>query len=68
VCHPAKDGPNCADCLVNYCCGDATCEGAESPDNCMLDCAECVPTRKTCNCDGKCGKVESHETCPWDCP
>ena len=68
VCHPAKDGPNCADCLVNYCCGDGTCEGAESPENCMLDCAECVPTKKTCNCDGKCGKVESHETCPWDCP
>jgi hypothetical protein len=68
TCNPAKDGPNCADCLINYCCGDGVCEGEESPDNCLLDCAECVPTRKTCNCDGTCGKFEDHTTCPWDCP
>ncbi len=69
VCHPKQDGPNCADCLANYCCGDGVCEGAESPDNCMLDCAECVATRKTCNCDGTCNsQVEDYDTCPWDCP
>lgn len=67
-CHPTKDGPNCADCLVNYCCGDGVCEGEESLDNCALDCTACIRSKRTCDCDGICGKFEDHTTCPWDCP
>ena len=68
-CHPVKDGPTCADCLVNYCCGDGVCEGEESIDNCAVDCTSaCIPAKKVCNCDGTCGKFEDSTTCPWDCP
>ena len=69
-CHPIKDGPYCIDCLPNYCCGDGVCEGLEDTDNCAVDCASpaCVPVKKVCNCDGECGKFETNETCPSDCP
>jgi hypothetical protein len=69
-CHPVKDGPNCADCLPNYCCGDGVCEGEETTGNCAVDCSAsaCVPVKKTCDCDGECDKFESSEICPWDCP
>jgi hypothetical protein len=69
-CHPVKESPDCADCNPGYCCGDGVCEGGESADNCAVDCSSsaCVPEKKVCDCDGECGKFESNETCPWDCP
>ena len=28
----------------------------------------CILNGGLCNCNGKCGGLETHETCPWDCP
>lgn len=120
-CHPNKEGPECQDCAPSHCCGDGTCEGLETVDNCAIDCAclsdaecddgnpctidvcdpltggcsstwaacglddgccapdctsetdpdcssQCIPNKQWCNCDGRCGKHESNDTCPWDCP
>lgn len=38
VCHPVKEGPECADCAPSWCCGDGVCEGDETVDTCPLDC------------------------------
>jgi hypothetical protein len=42
-CNPSKDGPDCADCVSSYCCGDGTCEGDEDSDNCGIDCMSTTP-------------------------
>jgi len=48
--------------IEDGCCGpDCT---AGNDDDCT---SACVPA-SDCNCNGKCGKKESHESCPFDCP
>jgi hypothetical protein len=57
-CHPVKEGPDCADCASNYCCGNGDCEVGESPCNCTIDCGEPDETETACSdqvdndCDG----------------
>ena len=68
TCNPAKEDETCADCVLNYCCGNGVCEDGESVSDCALDCTACVPAKKACDCDGVCEKPERTETCPWDCP
>ena len=46
--------------LADGCCGPA-CTSETDPD-----CDSCIPS-SNCNCNGKCGKKETQETCPWDC-
>jgi subtilisin family serine protease/subtilisin-like proprotein convertase family protein len=38
-CNPRKEGSDCADCAVSYCCGDGICEGAEDLCTCY-DCGK----------------------------
>ena len=52
VCHPAKDGPNCPDCVSSWCCGDGVCNGEESSVNCAIDCDEEPPAPETTCDDG----------------
>lgn len=71
------DGEPCTtdECVSRVCqntwpfCGstDGCCGPDCTPEN-DPDCEECVEQGKYCNCNGKCGKNENHETCPWDCP
>lgn len=49
--------------LEDDCCGP-DCTNQNDP-NCG---SECIENKKKCNCDGECGKFETHESCPWDCP
>jgi C1A family cysteine protease len=51
VCHPTKEGPDCADCAPGFCCGDGVCEGSETLDNCAIDCG--------CSSDAECDDGES---------
>ena len=51
VCHPVKEGPDCADCAPSYCCGDGVCNGAENSNNCAVDCGQ-PPTPGTEICTG----------------
>jgi hypothetical protein len=51
VCHPQKEGPDCADCAPTYCCGDGVCEGGETLENCAIDCG--------CSSDAECDDGES---------
>ena len=58
---------DCSDGVDNDCdlltdCDDSDCSGHTA---CI---PECIPNKRLCNCDGQCGKWESTETCPWDCP
>jgi hypothetical protein len=57
VCHPVKENLTCADCAPSYCCGDGTCEGGETVDNCAVDCG--------CSSDGDCddGQGCTVDTC-----
>lgn len=48
VCHPVKEGPDCADCAPGYCCGDGVCNGEEDNYNCAIDCGEPVATEILC--------------------
>ena len=51
-CNPSKEGPDCADCAVSYCCGLDTCD----PDLCGDDCG--IPIQ---NCGN--GTIETGEEC-----
>ena len=61
ICHPKKDGPDCADCWPTYCCGDGICEGEEDNSNCSVDCpvSDCG--------DGTCSNDEDQCSCHVDC-
>lgn len=61
VCHPKKDGQNCPDCEVSWCCGDGVCEGEETGYNCEIDCGPAPG----CG-DGSCEQGEECN-CPDDC-
>lgn len=52
---------------VNYCCGDASCEGAETIGNCAIDCDSCgdlfcdPATENMCSCALDCGTPPGSE-------
>jgi hypothetical protein len=65
-------GWECTDVPANpstYCCGDATCEGAEDSFNCAVDCGAppfcgdgtCDPGEDQCSCAGDCGTPPATE-------
>ena len=62
ICHPTKDGSNCPDCSISYCCGDGVCEGGENSINCAIDCG----SGPECG-DGNCDLGEDCSNCPADC-
>ena len=62
ICHPRKDGPDCADCAPSWCCGDGACEGEENSDNCAIDCG----APPVCG-DGTCDEGEDQCNCADDC-
>jgi hypothetical protein len=39
---------------TQYCCGDSTCSGAETRNNCSVDCGACVPAGGACAANGDC--------------
>ena len=54
-----------------FACGIADgCCGPECTSETDIDCSpsECVKNGRYCNCNGKCDKFESFESCPSDCP
>jgi hypothetical protein len=64
ICHPTKDGSNCPDCALSWCCGDGFCEGDENNTNCEIDCSStpvicgdliCDDGEDQCNCSKDCG-------------
>jgi len=69
ICHPKKDGADCADCWPGYCCGDGVCEAVENSFNCAVDCpasvcgnGSCDPGESSCSCPADCGAAGS-EVC-----
>jgi hypothetical protein len=62
ICHPNKEGPDCADCAQSWCCGDGVCEGDEDSSNCEIDCGP----PPICG-NGACDLGEDQCSCPDDC-
>ena len=67
-------------CASTEYCGDGQVNGNEECDDgntvdgdgcsstCTTEVSECIPLDKgLCNCNGKCSKKESYDTCPFDC-
>jgi hypothetical protein len=62
-CHPKKETEDCADCSPPICCGDGTCDGEETIQNCPRDCDQPEPF---CG-DGACNGDEDSCDCYEDC-
>ena len=69
TCNLAKEGPDCADCAPDWCCGDGTCGTGETYADCPVDCplpvcgdGTCQAGETQCSCPGDCGNPPGTET------
>jgi len=74
VCHPKKEGLECADCAPSWCCGDGICSEQEDASSCALDCAAAACSDAECDDGQWCNGLEtcSESSCQpgtsEDCP